>query len=280
MYDELFISFKITNWCNLHCNHCCERSGCHEQTNFMPLKKLDRYLTESKDLMFIPDELVCLGGGEAMAPYMHKNMNYIPNALDLIYSHKYVPTIKTNGTWGEDDNLRKRILSDISAKAYKYDKLVTLDISVDEFHNNKNGVVKIISDIISSSELGYAIRFCLVGFDTPASIRALDNIQQELQKLGFHIRKTMANDWIIEDADGDFGLYVCNDYVSKIYDLGRAKQTKVYNSEYGPNLWYESYCFQIDNKDNAILNYLYREQIKNRTLDEVLYSLIQQQKRR
>ena len=276
MRPELVISFKITNWCNLNCAHCCECSNCHEKTNFMPLVKMDNYLAESRTFPFRPNELVCIGGGEAMAPYMHKNPGYIPDALDLIYSYRYVPTIKTNGTWGTDDNLRKQILSDISAKAYQYDKLVTLDISVDEFHNNTNSVVKIIRDIMLSSELAYAIRFCLVGFDTPASIKALDKVQQELQKIGFKISKTLANDWIIEDAGGNLGLYVCNDFGSKIYNLGRAKQTKVYNSEYDSWLANRVDCLQIDNQDNAILNYLYREKINNRNLNAVYCSLLNQ----
>ena len=280
MYNELFMSFKITNWCNLHCNHCCECSNCHCAPNFMPLEKFDNYLSESRTLPFIPNELFCIGGGEAMAPYMHKNPNYIPCALDLVYSYKYVPTIKTNGTWGQDETLRKKILSDISAKAYKYEKLVTLDISVDEFHNNLDGVANIVRDIMGSSELCYAIRFCLVGFNTSGSIKALNCLQQKLQESGFNIQKTLANDWMIGAPNADCGIYVCNDYTSNIYDLGRAKQTKVYNCEYGTDLMRSTDCLQIDNEDNAILNYLYQEKINKRPLNEVFNSLMQQQKHR
>ena len=280
MRHELAISFKITNWCNLNCAHCCECSNCHTAPNFMPLEKLDNYLAESRDLPFIPNELICIGGGEAMAPYMHKSMNYIPSALDLIYSYKYVPTIKTNGTWGQDEKLRKQILFDIAAKAYTYNKLVTLDISVDEFHNNLDGVAKIIRDIMLSGELCYAIRFCLVGFNTPASLKTLNCLQQKLQKQGFHIHQTLANDWMIDAPDADTGIYVCNDYTSNIYDLGRAKQTKVYNCEYGTDLMRQADCLQIDNEDNAILNYLYREKINKRPLNMVLNSLMQQQEHR
>lgn len=280
MRQELAISFKITNWCNLNCAHCCECSNCRNAPNFMPLEKLDSYLAESRDLPIVPNELICIGGGEAMAPYMHKNTDYIPHALDLIYSYNYVPTIKTNGTWGEKETLRKQILIDVATKAYKYGKLVTLDISVDEFHNNLDGVAKIIRDIMLSSELCYAIRFCLVGFNTSASLKALNCLQQKLQKQGFNIQKTLANDWMIDAPNADCGIYVCNDYTSKIYDLGRAKQTKVYNCEYGTDLIRPADCLQIDNEDNAILNYLYREKIGTRSLNTVFNSLIQQQERR
>jgi hypothetical protein len=74
-------------------------------------------------------------------------------------------------------------------------------------------------------------------------------------------------------------MYVCNDYGALIYNRGRAKQTKTYSTTADQSNDIID-CLQIDNNDNAILNYRYREPIKNRTLDEVLYSLIQQQKRR
>ena len=274
MRQELAVSFKITNWCNLNCAHCCECSNCHNVPNFMPLEKIDNYVSELRYLPIIPNELICIGGGEAMAPYMYKNNDYIPRALDLIYSYKYIPTIKTNGTWGRNDKLRKKILSDISAKAYKHGKLVTLDISVDEFHNNLDGVAKIIRDIMLSSELCYAIRFCLVGFNTPASLKTLNRLQQKLQESGFYIHRTIANDWTIDTPNADGGIYVCNDYTSNIYNLGRAKQTKVYNCEYDATLMRTVDCFQIDNEDNAILNYLYREKINKRSLNMVFQSLV------
>ncbi len=87
--------------------------------------------------MFLhPYQLITIGGDEALAPYMMGDTKYIPSVLDLTYSYGYIPTIKTNGTWGNNDKLRKNILSDIASRAYKYSKLITLDISVDEFHNS------------------------------------------------------------------------------------------------------------------------------------------------
>ena len=246
----------------------------------MPLEKLDKYLAESRTLPIIPNELVCITGGETLAPYMYEEPDYIPNALDLIYSYKYVPTIKTNGAWGNDGKFRQKILSDIGAKAYKYGKLITLDISVDEFHDNYSGVARIIQDVLLSSRLSFAIRFCLVGFNTPASLVALNRVQSELQKSGFVVKKTIANDWMIEAPNASYGVYVYNDFSSKIYNLGRAKQTNVYNDEYSPYLIHESDCFQIDNEDNAILNYFSREQINNRPLSEVFRSLMWQQRHR
>lgn len=274
MNNKLVINFKITNWCDLHCAHCCERSHKHNKPNFMSLEKLDKYVSESITMDIRPDQLLTIGGGEAFAPYMLNNPTYIPNILNTVYSAGYIPTLKTNGTWGNNNTLRKIILSDIAKKAYQYDKLVTLDISVDEFHNNQTGVIKIINDIVRNPLLSFAIRFCLVGFNTTASKTALNNLQQQLQNTGLSIEQTFAGDWIIEIPNSGDGLYVYNDYGAPIYNLGRAKQTKTFTSTENPNGNDGYNCLQIDNQDCAILNYIYREPIKNRPLNEVLQSLM------
>lgn len=243
----------------------------------MLLQKMDRYLSESKQMSIIPNQLLSIGGGEAFAPYMHGNNTYIPYVLELVYSYGYIPTIKTNGTWGTKDILRTQILSDIASRAYKYGKLVTLDISVDEFHNNQSGVKHIIRDILSNPDLCYAIRICLVGFNTPASAKALKSLQQELQNWGFIIEPTLNNDWIITTPDKSCGVYMVNGYDSPIYNIGRAKQTHTYTSTDDPNGNDGSDCLQLDNNDYAILNYDYREPIKNRPLNEVLKSLMEKE---
>ena len=274
MNQKLVLSFKITNWCNLHCAHCCERSNIKQPLNFMPLAKMANYLSQSIKMFLPPDQLLTIGGGEAMAPYMNNDYNYIPLALDLIYTHKYVPTIKTNGTWGNNDKLRKKILSDIASKAYKYEKLVTLDISIDEFHNNQNAVAKIIRDTLTSQELGFAIRICLVGFNTKQSKTAQQTLKQKLGQYGFSINSTYVGDWIIESPSGD-GIYIFNDFNTPIFNQGRAQDNNVFTSTDTPNGNDGYNCLQIDNNDYAILNYKYREPIGNRPLNAVLYSLIQ-----
>ena len=241
----------------------------------MPLEKLDKYLSESKTMDIRPDQLLSIGGGEAMAPYMLGEQKYIPGALDLIYRTGYIPTIKTNGVWGNNNAMRQTILSDIAKQAYKHGKLVTLDISVDEFHNNQSGVVKIINDIIRNPSLAYAIRFCLVGFNTPASKVALNNLKQQLQNTGLNIEQTCGGDWMMDIPNSADGLYVCNDFNTPIYNLGRAQQTKTFTSTANPNGNDGFDCLQIDNNDSATLNYIYREPIKNRPLDIVLKSLLE-----
>lgn len=239
----------------------------------MPLAKIGKYLDESVQMDIRPDQLLTISGGEAMAPYMLNAPTYIPYALDLIYSTGYIPILKTNGTWGDNNTLRKKILSDIALRAYKYGKLITLDISVDEFHNNQSGVIKIIRDTLQNQDLCFAIRICLVGFNTPASQIALNSVSQELQKIGFEIKKTINGDWMISAPNLDFGIYMYTSYDAPISPLGRAKQTKT-NTTNDIRDYDRISCLQLDNNDNAILNYKYREPIKNRPLNTVLQSLM------
>ena len=221
-----------------------------------------------------PHELISIGGGEAMAPYMHNKPNYIPNVLSLAFQYKFIPTLKTNGTWGDDDNLRTKILSDIADCAYRSGKLVTLDISVDEFHNNLSGITNIIYDTICSQHLCPAIRICLVGFNTKKSAFIQTKLQQKLQKRGLKITPTIIGDWIVETKNGD-GVYMINDFSGGIFNLGRAKTNKVYTTTDTPNGYENIDCIQLDNNDTATLNYIYREKIKNRNIDAVLKSLQQ-----
>lgn len=273
MNKELVISLKITNWCNLHCAHCCERSDSKQPLKFMPLAKMDNYLSQSTKMFLHPDQLITIGGGEAMAPYMTGNTKYIPSALELVYSYGYIPTIKTNGTWGNNDKLRTTILSDISSCAYKYSKLVTLDISVDEFHNNHDGVIKIIYDTLTNQKFCFAIRICLVGFNTEKSAIAQQTLKQKLIQRGISVHQTDRRDWIIELPNGD-GVYMYNDFNAPIFNQGRASDNKVFTSTSNPNGTDGFDCLQIDNNDYAIYNYIHREQINNRNLNEVLYSLM------
>ena len=271
MNHELSLSFKITNWCNLNCAHCCEYSGPKEPVKFLSLEKMEKYIIESLIMSIRPSEYLVIGGGEAMAPYMHNMPDYIPKALDIIYKYGYVPVIKTNGTWGNNDETRNRILTDIAKCAYKYNKLITLDISVDEFHNNTDGVSKIIHETLFNQKLCVAIRICLVGFNTKKSEIVVNKLQRNLQEHGIKVRPTFIKDWILETPDGN-GVYMPNSFINGIYDLGRAKETKVYTETGNPTGSID--CLQIDNNDVAIYNYVKQEPINNRSLDEVLYSLI------
>lgn len=273
MNNDWSLHFKITNWCNLNCAHCCECSNSSQPLNLMPLEKIEKYLKETADMPIKPNELISVGGGEVMAPYMHNNPDYIPKLLDLLYKYNFVPTLKTNGTWGEQHKKSAQILSGIAKCAYKSGKLVTLDISVDEFHNNINGVAKIIRNVVNEYYLCYAIRICLVGFHTQKSKNALLRLKQELSKFGFRT-ETMPpfDDWIISAPNGNTTV-LYNSFTSGIFDIGRAKQNKVYTATDKDSAY--DHCLQIDNDDIATYNYNHQEPVQNRNLYEVLCSLQQ-----
>ena len=195
----------------------------------------------------------------------------------MLYGYGFVPTLKTNGTWGEQHKKSAQILSSIAKCAYKSGKLVTLDISVDEFHNNTNGVAKVIRNVVNEYYLCYAIRICLVGFYTQKSANALLRLKQELEKNGFHI-ETMSpfNDWMISAPNGNTTV-IYNSFTTGIFDMGRAKKNKVYTTSGNRNNTGTD-CLQLDNNDIATLNYDFNELIQNRNLYEVLCSLQQRAK--
>ncbi len=265
-------SFKITNWCNLCCAHCCENSGKTNPPNFLPLDKMEQYLGEIQTLPYNISEYIVIGGGEGMAPYFFKNIKYIPRALDLIFKAGKIPTIKTNGTWGASDDKRKLILGTLANAAYSADTLVTLDISVDEFHDNIRAVADLINGVLSNDYIMAGIRPVLVGFNTDGSANALKKLKDELnnRKIG-----------VDELPDGDLGVYnrrgtgirIPVDYYGAIHNLGRAVENRVYTSTDSPTTPYVN-CVQIDNNDNAILNYLYLEPIDGRNLKTVMSRLV------
>ena len=82
----------------------------------------------------------------------------MPRCLDIAAQHKMAPFVKTNGVWGGNDVMRSRILSDFAAAAYRNNILMSMDISVDAFHNNVSSVVKILNDVVRSDYLAPAIR--------------------------------------------------------------------------------------------------------------------------
>lgn len=271
MNNDWSLHFKITNWCNLNCAHCCECSNSSQPLNLLPLEKIEKYLKEISNIPIKPNELISIGGGEVMAPYMHNNTDYIPKLLDLLYKHKFVPTLKTNGTWGNETKKCTEILYDIAKCAYKSDKLVTLDISIDEFHNNIDSVSKIIRNIKNKHYLSYAIRICLVGFNTQKSANALLRLKQELTKNGLHIETFPPfDDWLISAPNRDTTI-IYNSFTSGIFDMGRAKTNKVYTTTIDKSA--HEHCLQLDNNDMAIYDYILSEPIQNRNLYEVLCSL-------
>lgn len=272
MFGCLALSLKITNWCDLNCTHCCECSGRNNPTNFMPATKAEDYIGEFQEIPFNLAQHYTIGGGEGLAPYQFGDYDYIPQVLSCIYKVDGVPTIKTNGVWGEKANLRSDILKDLAHSAYVDNKLLTLDISVDEFHNNLNGVANIITDVVQSDYLLPAIRIALLGFATDETQKAMNQLRSKLADRNVGWDNLSNGDIGVYRSGGDIGMRVIVNDNNAIFDLGRAKQNKVYTATGQPTMTYVN-RIQIDNNNLAILNYLYCEQIAGRPLSRVFESL-------
>lgn len=269
----LSFALKITNWCNLNCSHCCENSGCTEPLNFMDLEKLERYVHESKEIPFNVYEGIVITGGEALAPYLFGQPNYIPTALKHIQHAGYVPVIKTNGLWGKRADVRMNILKDMAKSAYASGKLVTLEISVDEFHNNIPLVANIIADSLSSYEIMCCVRIVLAGFNTKKSSMALETLKQELYARDLEVETSSEGDWgIYNKAGKGFNLFLLA-YDNFIFNLGRAKQNNIYNMIRLSKSNLVEHCFVVDNNDTAKLDYDCSEKIAGRKIKTVFESL-------
>jgi len=272
MFGILTLSLKITNWCDLNCAHCCECSGRNNPTNFMPPTKAEDYIGEFQEIPFNLSKYYTIGGGEGLAPYQFDDYDYIPQVLSCIYKVDGVPTVKTNGVWGEKCNLRSGILKSLANSAYIGNKLLTLDISVDEFHNNLNGVANIITDVVQSDYLLPAIRISLLGFKTPGTQNTMAQLRSKLEDRNVSWDNISNGDIGVYRSGGSVGMRMIVLDDNEIFNLGRAKQNNISTTTNQPTTSYVN-CIQVDNNNLAVLNNLYFEQIAGRPLPRVFESL-------
>lgn len=277
MKNIFTLSFKITNWCNLNCAHCCENSGSKHVRRFLPLEKIEKYLYEFKDLPYNLSEYVVIGGGEGLSPYLFENFDYIPNLLLKINNIGGISTIKTNGVWGGNTNVKNFILKDLAIFAHKIGKVITLDISIDEFHDNITNVANIFEEILSDEYISVSIRPTLVGFNTPGSSKALSQLKSELYARKILTIQTSRGDLCVYNENAQ-GIFVITDYGNEVFDLGRAKKNKVFTYHQQKPGLLQTNCIQIDNSDTVTMNNFYREKIDGRPLKVVIDSLIQRAK--
>lgn len=281
--DGINLAFKITNWCNLNCAHCIERSSCKEPFDLLPLPKMHKIIKEFKNLDVNQSDFVVITGGESMAPYYNNQQNYIKQALRYIYKAGYVPVIKTNAVWGTDIKLRQKILFDLAESAYKYRKVVTLDISIDEFHNNLSGAANIITNVVSSSKyLSPAIRLCLAGFSSQASAEKLLILQTMLKSNNLIIipenEISFAAYYVPNDINNSIGARIYTNFITQLAKVGRAKDNNLPAIEMNKDSYSSISCLQIDNKDVATFGYMWQENMNNKTLKSVLSNLIEKTK--
>ncbi len=271
MNNKISFALKITNWCNLNCAHCCERSGQDVAPNLMSIDTVRKYLSQFRDLDVPKFEHMVFTGGEAMAPYFHKNYDYIPKCIDATFENAFVPFIKTNGIWGARSGLRTFILNDLANAAHKNQKLVSIDMSVDEFRNNTIHVANIIEDVVKNPYYAPAIRISLVGLNTRASKSKFVELVGQLCARGLRYevldRMTMAIN----------GVPVFYDFNTPVARMGRAVDNQVGHSVIDGMPDENGHCcFQIDNADTAILNYKWHTPVSGRGVNVVLPELVAQ----
>lgn len=275
--DKLNLALKITNWCNMRCAHCCDRCGPDNPRHLMPVDSVSGYIKQFQNLENPRWEHLVFTGGETMAPYYFGEFDYVPKCLDAAYRAGMAPFFKTNGMWGANSKLRGRILADLSDKAYQYKKLNSIDISVDEFHDNITPVATIIADIMHNPHLMHAIRISLVGLDTQRSrSKFIELIGQVCAR---RVQFKPIDRMTMQMGTGDLMANVYYGFDTPVTNAGRAADNKLGmientgmpDSETGS-------CLQIDDNDIATLNYKWREPVGGRNLNLVTANLFQQMK--
>lgn len=268
---EVNLALKITNWCNLHCAHCCERSSAAAALNLMPIEKIEKYISQFKDMGVPIWEEVVLTGGEAMAPYYKQQSAYIPTVANLLAQNKLSMALKTNGKWGENIFLCNRILNDLSQVAHQHDRQISLDISIDEYHNNLYGAANIVDAIMRNPKFSEAIPVSWCGLNTAASEYTRQKFINMLTQRGMTV--------LPMDADGGIVIMTKDNMNVMFYDIGglsrigRAKDNNL--TEFVPRGIpnQSGHCFEITNNDMAILNYRFKTAIGDRTLGEIYHEL-------
>lgn len=270
--DKISLAIKNTNWCNLNCAHCCECSGPNVVPNFMPLDKIEQYIGEFCAMPLPKWEYMVFTGGEAMAPYLLKRYEYMPQCLEFAGRAGLAPFIKTNGVWGADGWLRRRILNDCADAAIKNNKMTSLDVSIDEFHNNVPAVARIIQEIVSSEHLARCVRMSISGLDTLKSHAQFSYLIAYLKAHNIHVFPS-GNTFIA--ALGTVGTKVLFDFGTPVAQMGRAKQNGIGETQPDGSsdaVW--GNCLQIDNDDVATLNYYYKTPVNGRPVFDVAKELL------
>lgn len=208
-----------------------------------------------------------------MAPYFHDEHKYIPQCIDASYSAGFVPYFKTNGMWGGNQKMCNRILNDLADAAYHYNNMTTIEISVDEFHNNITQVARIISDVVQNAHLNRAIRISLAGLDTAMSNRCMIDLLSQIcaRRMTFRI----VGDNMVRVEFGMLSANIYFDFGTPVSIAGRAADNKlgvVPVSGLGVDGF--GSCLQIDNAGIATLNYKWCEPVAGLSMDELAAKLI------
>jgi len=236
----------------------------------MPLEKIEEYITQFQELPVNLSNRITIDGGEPMLPYFMKNEDYIPGGLLVISKAGATPVIKTNGSWGNTYTDRRAILKSLAKNANFSGRPVTLNMPVDEFHENIPGVANIIADIVFSNYLSDAIYIELCGFSTIGSVVAIARMRSDLKSKDINTLDLINENLVAYNEDGG-RIHIVTDYTSGIKPFGRAIKN---HTDTADNLTTYVNKVHIDNDDNVTLNHVVRDRINNRPLAKVMEGLI------
>ena len=271
------LALKITNWCNLCCAHCCERSHHKEPFNLMPIHQVEKHITQYVNMDVPVWDYVVFTGGESMAPYYCGMDKYVPRAAEISIKNNLTPAFKTNAKW--DPVLAKRILKDLADVAHKYNHQISLDISIDEYHDNFLYAANVVNQIMSSQYLIDAIPVSFVGLNTAASQYKIQEFLNILKSLGMFVGATTipTDEFLVTKGDKTNVMFYD---IGGLSLLGRAADNNLPNARQisGAKHSGSSDCLEITNTNQAILNYKYKTAMDNKTVAQV-YDELSQKKR-
>ena len=268
------LALKITNWCNLCCAHCCERSHRKEPFNLMPINQVEKHITQYVNMDVPVWDYVVFTGGESMAPYYIGQHKYIPMVADICANNDMSACFKTNALWGNKLILSASILKSLADIAHKHDRQISLDISIDEYHDNLNAAANIVNQIMNSQYLSAAIPVSFVGLNTPASQYKYQEFANILRQCGIHVGQ-MDTDGSIIMSKGD-NLNVMFYENGTLLRLGRAADNNLTQRiPSGHTDLTNGDCLEITNTNKAILNYKFTTDAKDKTVGQIYNELLQ-----
>ncbi len=243
----------------------------------MPVDKIERYISEFKDMGVPVWDYVTFTGGEVMAPTYIGHTKYIPTVADICARNDMSACFKTNGLWGNRLIKCDDILKCLSDVAHKYDRQILLDISIDEYHNNLDAAANIVQQIMKSQSLIDAIVVSFIGLNTSASQYKFNEFSNILRNRGFFVGPIDSDGTIMISKDNKSNVMFYD--IGALSRLGRAADNNL--TQHIPSSHIrsgDSDCLEITNNNQAILNYAFTTDIKDKTIAQV-YNELKQKKR-
>ena len=278
VFPRANLGLKITNWCNLCCRHCCESSNNKEPYNLMPVSAVERYICEFKDMGIPVWDYVVFTGGESMAPYYIGHHKYIPTVAEVCAKNNMSACFKTNALWGNKLIVSGSILKSLADIAHKHDFQISLDISIDEYHDNMNAAANVVDQIMNSQYLSAAIPVSFVGLNTPASQYKYQEFANILRQRGIYVDQMDSDGSIIMSKGNNLNVMFYE--IGTLSRLGRAADNNIKNARpvTGCASADGSDCLVITNDNQAVLNYKYKTTMDNKTIKQVYNELLEKKR--